>query len=77
MAGRWNRATPTEANGKAKTENGNEKRERCRRKKIVSPHRHAKPDRPVSPDGTHSLEGRRDGRGAMDGSMDGERSGTQ
>lgn len=40
-------------------------------------HRPVKSNRPVSPDGTHSLEERRNGRGAMDGPMDGERSGTQ
>lgn len=44
-------------------------------KKIASPHRPAKSDRLVSPDGTHNLEGRRDERRATDRTMGGEESG--
>lgn len=67
MAERRSRAAPMGANGKAKTNNGNEKRECGRRKK--SHRRTAQQNRTasISLDGTHRLEGRRDGRGAADG----------
>lgn len=71
MAERRSRAASTEANGKSK--NGKRKRERGRRKTPRDETSPSQIEPPVSPDGTHNLEGRRDGKGAMDGTMDGEK----
>lgn len=80
MAGFRNIAAPMGANGKAKTEKRERERNRYENRsknEIAQPHRPATANSRTSPDGTHCLEGRRDGKGAMDGPMDGERSGTQ
>lgn len=79
MAGFRNIAAPMGANGKAKTENGNEKRNRNEnhnRNEIAPPHRPATANSWASAGGTHRLEARRDGMGATDGPRGGETSGS-
>lgn len=79
MAGRWNRAATTGANGKAKIKknrNGN-----ATGTKIAANTENAPPHRPVTANrgtatgGTHCLEGERGGMGTTDRPMGGEGNG--